>query len=291
MRILILAGMLAVSTCWAQQAPVIPQDAPATSSQQSTLLGATSQPDVGAAPGAAGSPQAATQVAGSGQTVTIPAGARIPLRLVSQITGKARKGDAIRATTAFPVTVGTQMAIPVGSYAEGVIEKLNRRGPTVQLRFTRIVFPNGYTVAIEGTNVQAKASAGNSNRRDSNANASVSSASHRAVVAQARLAGFADAPGHVPYAGYAEAFAGEGEPNAAPPPQQQQPPPLPPLHTHTGLIVGLAAGSTAVVVVIALLAHRSPYGGVAFDVGWQFDMVLEQPATVDLASAAKANSQ
>jgi hypothetical protein len=288
MRILVLAGMLAASTCWAQQATVIPRDALATS-EQSSSLGATSQPDVGATPGAAGSPQAATPPAGSGQTVTIPAGARISLRLVSQITGKARKGDAIRATTAFPVTVGTQMAIPVGSYAEGVIEKLKRRGPTVQLRFTRIVFPNGYTVAIEGTNVEAKASAASSSRCAVNENASLASASRGVVVGEASLGGFADAPGHVPYARYADAFAGEGEPNAAPSPQQQQPP-LPPLHTHTGLIVGLAAGSAAVVVVIAILGHRSPYGGVAFDVGWQFDMVLEQPAIVDLASAGAANS-
>ena len=77
------------------------------------------------------------------QTITIPVGTRIPLALASPITSKARPGDAVRAVTGFPVTVGTQLAIPVGTYVEGVIDKVTkggRSGPSLQMHFTRILF-------------------------------------------------------------------------------------------------------------------------------------------------------
>ena len=55
------------------------------------------------------------QTPSSGQTI-VPAATVIPLTLVSQIKSKSTKvGDAVRAQVAFPITVGTQMAIPAGT--------------------------------------------------------------------------------------------------------------------------------------------------------------------------------
>jgi hypothetical protein len=141
MRIFVFATVLTVaSVCGPQQLSTNPQQ-----------VGNPEQSQVPAR-----QPQVSHAATAQNQTVTIPAGTRIPLRLVSQITRKARPGDTIRATTAFPVTVGTQMAIPVGSYVEGAIVKLKKRSRSVQLRLTRIVYANGYTVPIYGTNVEGQ---------------------------------------------------------------------------------------------------------------------------------------
>jgi uncharacterized 2Fe-2S/4Fe-4S cluster protein (DUF4445 family) len=53
--------------------------------------------------------------------------------------------------------------------------------------------------------------------------------------------------------------------------------------------VGLAVGGAAAVVAIVVLEHHHRgNSGVLFDTGWQFEMVLESPVTVDAASVAAA---
>ncbi|MFZ1007304.1 MAG: hypothetical protein WAN65_10730 [Candidatus Sulfotelmatobacter sp.] len=61
----------------------------------------------------------------SGQTpvdrnsVTIPAGTKIPLSLKQAISTKnAREGDAVYAETAFPFVVDTRVIVPAGSYIQ-----------------------------------------------------------------------------------------------------------------------------------------------------------------------------
>ena len=180
------------------------------------------------------------------QTITISAGTRIPLVLASPITNKsARPGNAIRAVTGFPVTVGTQLAIPVGTHVEGVIDKVTkgrRPGPSLRIHLTRILFPNGYSVAVDGINTQANAVS----------------------------------PG-----------AGFPGPSALAAQQSQGLPPLPNSGTHIGPIVGAAGAAVAGIVAIVLLSHH-PGGGVFFDTGWQFEMVLQSPLTLDAASVAAA---
>jgi len=100
MRILVLVALLVTSTCWAQEPASNPQQPP---SQAQAL------------------PPAASQK----QTIVIPAGTRIPAQLASPVTTKlGRPGDSVRAVTTFPVTVDTELAIPAGSYIEGVIDKI-----------------------------------------------------------------------------------------------------------------------------------------------------------------------
>ncbi|HUJ29648.1 MAG TPA: hypothetical protein VLY23_00075 [Candidatus Acidoferrum sp.] len=240
MRRVALVGLLAASTCWAQGQASNPQ--PPASQVQAQALDA---------------PQ--------GQTITIPVGTRIPLALSSTVTTKSRPGNTVRAVTTFPVTVGTQLAIPTGTYVEGVIDKLTRggrSGPTLQMHFTRILYANGYSVAIEGSNSQAK----------------IVDPGINSPEPMVRPAAFESESGTNDGAHYVLAA------------QQQQPPPLQPPASHIGLAVGLAVGAAAVGIVSVILLNRH-YGagsGVLFDTGWQFEIVLQSPLSVDAAKVAAA---
>ena len=228
---LALVGLLAVSTLWAQEPAANPQPPP---------------PAV----------QAEAPAAFQKQTITIPAGTRIPLSLSGPISSKSRPGNPVRAVTGFPVTVGTRLAIPVGTYVEGAIDKVTtggRSGPTLQMHFTRLTYANGYGVDIDGANVQAKALRPNSSSSES-AGLVAPSAPYNSLAAQ-----------------------------ASPFPTVQPP------ASHTGAVVGLAIGGAAATVAIVLLGHyHRGSTGVLFDTGWQFEMVLESPLSVDAASVAAA---
>lgn len=234
MPIFALVGLLAVSTVWPQE--------PASNLQPPP------------------SPvQAEAPTASQKQTITIPAGTRIPLALASPISAKsARPGNAVRAVTGFPVTVGTQLAIPVGTYVEGVITKVTKggpSGPSLQMHFTRFLYANGYSVAIDGTNLQAKAL--------------------RPKSSSSETAGFVTEHGSY------NSLAAEPSPQLP----TVQPPP-----SHTGAVVGLAVGGAAAAIAIAVLGHyHRGSSSVLFDTGWQFEMVLESPLTVDAASVAAAS--
>src|SRR6266513_3085112 len=86
--------------------------------------------------------------------IIVPAGTRVALALTSPIWARsANVGDAIHATTSFPVAIGNEMAIPPGTYVEGKIDALKPPGwfsnhAEFQLHFTKLVFANGYTVEL-----------------------------------------------------------------------------------------------------------------------------------------------
>jgi len=192
------------------------------------------------------------------ETITIPAGTRIQLALTSPISSKSRPGDPIRAVTGFPVTVGKQLAVPVGTYVEGMLDKVTkggRSGPSLKMHFTRLDYVNGYSVDIDGANVQASA------------------ASPRQGSTQA--AGLASPSGSY------NSFAATTFPQ----------PTLPAPASHIGTAIGIGIAATAAGIAIPLiLIHRGGggSGGVLFDSGWQFEMVLESPVTVDSANVAEA---
>jgi hypothetical protein len=232
MRMLALVGLLAASTCWAQEPAANPQPPSQARAQ--------------------------APIASQNQTITIPVGTRIPLALASPVTTKARPGDAVRAVTGFPVTVGTQLAIPVGTYVEGVIDKVSkggRSGPSLLMHFTRLLYANGYSVPVEGASTQAKALPPGS--------------------ASPELAAVAGASGP----SYALAA-----------PQSTTLPPLPKVGPSIGTVVGVAVGTAVAGTVTLILLSRRHNGssGVLFDTGWQFEMVLQSPLTVDAARVAAA---
>lgn len=229
MRILaiVLSVLLVVSTR--------PAQAPGTDSQQGPAL----------APAPSSSP-----------IIVVPQGTQIPATLASPITAKAAKpGRTVRAVTSFPVTVGSQIAIPVGTYFEGVIDKVtkNRRsGPTIEMHFTRIIFPNGYTVDVDATSQSADAAG-------------------------------PDSGSFVP-----AAFTGVDKPHLILT-AQQEPPPLPhgpSMGAAIGIGVGLAAAGIIGFIVAA--HHGGGNNGVLFDEGWQFDLVLQGPLSLNAASVAAA---
>lgn len=191
------------------------------------------------------------------QMITIPAGTRIQLSLTSPITTRSKPGNTVRAVTGFPITVGTQLAIPVGTYLEGTIDKISRggrSGPTVQIHFTKILYANGYSLPIDGNNTTAKVLNPEIGMPEPATVASLTNVSYAL-------------------------------------PQQQQPPPLQPAPSHIGTFIGIAVGTAvAAIVTIVLLGHHGGGSAVLFDSGWQFEMVLQSPLTVNAATVAAGST-
>jgi hypothetical protein len=97
------------------------------------------------------SPEVAAPAA---QMLTLPAGTRALLVLKNAISSKnARPGDAVYLQTSFPVVQDGRVAIPAGTYVQGVIDSAKRSGrikgrAEIQMHFTTLVYPNGYMVSM-----------------------------------------------------------------------------------------------------------------------------------------------
>lgn len=184
----------------------------------------------------------------------IPGGTTIPAKLTGPITVRSRVGDPVRAVTTFPVTVGTQIAIPAGSYLEGEIVKLNKRRQTVKMRFTQLVYANGYSIAVDGAATQPDASASDL-RPPIDGTTPGASAN-----------GFLAAP---------EAEFGSSQPF----PQPQ---------SHVGLFIGLSVAAAVATVLMAVLLrhHRGAGEAVLFETGSQFEVVLNTSVSIDAARIA-----
>ncbi len=93
--------------------------------------------------------------------LVVPAGTKIPLALKQGIsTRNARVGDPVYAQTTFPIIENNTIVIPTGTFVQGTIRSVVRPGRVkgraqIQMTFTSLIFPNGYTVvlpgAVEGT--------------------------------------------------------------------------------------------------------------------------------------------
>ncbi|MGA8087207.1 MAG: hypothetical protein WCA10_07870 [Terracidiphilus sp.] len=203
-------------------------------------------------------------------TITVPMGTLVALNLITSIKSKStRPGDPVRAVVAFPLAIGSRVAIPAGTYVEGVVDKVNahpRAGgsASVQLRFTRLLFANGYSVPLVATNVQA--------------NFLVPDAKTQATYQ------LADARDGAPYLG--EGFAASGQN----PPQL---PPLPSMGPSPGALAGIGIGAGAGILVLSLVIghHRANSADfILFDAGWQFQMALQEPLALDPAQISAATT-
>lgn len=98
-----------------------------------------------------------SSVAVQEDTITIPAGTRIPLSLKQAISTKtAKEGDAVYAVTTFPFTMNNHIVVPTGTYVQGKISHVKRGGrikgrAEILIHFTSLVFPSGYTVMLPGS--------------------------------------------------------------------------------------------------------------------------------------------
>jgi hypothetical protein len=87
-------------------------------------------------------------------TLSIPALTQVLLAMVRpEWSRTAKPGDAIYAQVAFPVSIANRMAIPPGTYVQGLIDSITRPGllsphSQLQIHFTELIFDNGYTVEI-----------------------------------------------------------------------------------------------------------------------------------------------
>lgn len=89
--------------------------------------------------------------------LSIPAGTKIPLTLKQGITTRnARVGDPVYAQTVFPITQNNSIVIPAGTFVQGTVRSLVRPGHVkgraqLQMSFTSMIFPNGYTIMLPAT--------------------------------------------------------------------------------------------------------------------------------------------
>jgi hypothetical protein len=213
------------------------------------------------------------QTPSSGQTI-VPAATVIPLTLVSQIKSKSTKvGDAVRAQVAFPITVGTQMAIPAGTYVEGVVTSLTARvkktgQPDVQIHFSRLVYANGYVATLDAANTQASSV--------------VPSPPLPEQLSDALPPAVGTGRTHIAFSG------GEGFAPRAQTPTTPQLPPLPGMPVGTILAATLVPLAAMLTIVLVFGHHKSNADYLLFDAGWQFQMSLTTPLTLDAAQVAAA---
>jgi hypothetical protein len=189
-------------------------------------------------------------------TITVPKGTRLQLALANPIrTRDAHVGDTVHAVTTFPVTVGQDLAIPQGAYVVGRVVRVSKRGSTrfdgLQIEFKQLVFSNGYVAALDGSVIDAKAIA------------PVADPS-RATATPALLANSLQ--------------------------QGPTPPPLPQVGPPKGPIIAASLGGTAALIVLGIIfGHRHAHDQARdFDTGFQFEIVLQAPLTLDRARVAAA---
>ena len=100
-----------------------------------------------------GSQPSQTQAANNTAAVTIPAGTRIALVLTQPIqTRFLHRGDDVYAQINAPVNSGNQVVIPIGTFVQAKLDKLERRGGRGELHLESlsITFPDGYVAPISG---------------------------------------------------------------------------------------------------------------------------------------------
>jgi hypothetical protein len=203
------------------------------------------------------------------QAITVPTGTAVQLTLMSAVKSKSTKaGDTVRAVVAFPVTIGTQLAIPAGTFVDGDVLQVTARPkagqqPSFRVHFTRLVFSNGYSVALNGENTQAMVLPSDSSAPTNEV----------AELAPLRLPG--------------SRFAmGEGQ---EPPPTE--PPTLPRVGPNPAVIGGVMGGISALLIIGMLVGAHHRVNNTDFllyDAGWQFQMILDSPLTLDAAQVSAA---
>lgn len=99
--------------------------------------------------------ETATGAAGPAITA-VPAGTHVLMQLVSPLdTESAVSESGVYLETIFPVISENRLAIPAGTHVHGIVIADKRAGrlsraAEFRIGFTRLVFANGYTVAIQG---------------------------------------------------------------------------------------------------------------------------------------------
>jgi len=94
-----------------------------------------------------------TVVVANKTTVAVPAGTRIALVLTHPIQSRyVHRGDDIYAQTTSPVVAGDHVVIPPGTFVQGKVDELERKGRRgeLHLQSMQITFPDGYVAPLSG---------------------------------------------------------------------------------------------------------------------------------------------
>jgi len=95
----------------------------------------------------------------------IPAGTHLLLSMEHSInTRSAKVGDGIHMRTLIPIPAGGKIAIPVGTYAEGVITAV--RGGRFQVQLVSLLLPSGDVLTISSRSTIEPDRSSISSRRD-----------------------------------------------------------------------------------------------------------------------------
>jgi hypothetical protein len=101
-------------------------------------------------------PEIVTPPSANSDSLTIPAGTKVPLALKQSISTKnSKEGDPVYAATTFPVVINDHIVIPAGTYVQGRISQVKRGGrikgrAEVLMHFSTLIYPSGYTVVLPG---------------------------------------------------------------------------------------------------------------------------------------------
>jgi hypothetical protein len=85
--------------------------------------------------------------------ITVPAGTSIALVLMHPIQSRyVHRGDDIYAQTTSPVVAGAEVVIPPGTFVQGKVDKLERKGSRAELylQSMSITYPDGYVAPVPG---------------------------------------------------------------------------------------------------------------------------------------------
>ncbi len=184
-------------------------------------------------------------------TITIPAGTKILLVLKQSIwTKNAKENDPVYAATNFPVVVNGQTVVPVGTYVQGVITRIQRPGRVkgkaeLLVNFTSMIYPSGYTVLLPGSLDNAPDVDGKIKGKEGN---------------------IEGAGGKGKDAGTIASDAGTGAAIGA-------------LAGRSAKGAGIGGAAGAAVGLASVLFTRGP--DLKIENGTSIDMVLERPVTVD----------
>ena len=210
-----------------------------------------------------------------GSTITIPAGTSVALVLTHPIQSRyIHRGDDIYAQISSPVNNDTEVVIPPGTFVQGKVDKLERRGGRGELRLQSmsITFPDGYVAPIAGP-ITLESSDGYALKDPGSG----------------RMSGMFLLP--VAGAGLG-ALIGHGVANTKPgtitsslPPGCTGPPPgclsssltVP---AHPGMAIAMGAGIGVAVGMVSSLVFLTSTRHFFLDVGSPVEMVLQQPVTL-----------
>ncbi|HYA97024.1 MAG TPA: hypothetical protein VEH49_02940 [Methylomirabilota bacterium] len=91
------------------------------------------------------------------QSITIPAGTRLPLVLVTGVsTRTAKRGDAVYFETVYPIAQNDRIVIPAGTFVRGELVAVKRPGlvkgrAEMRIQLVEMTFSNGHVVALYAT--------------------------------------------------------------------------------------------------------------------------------------------